>query len=245
MKRLLRLDEIRGITLVSMILYHGIWDLVHLFGWNLPWYRLLPGYVWQQSICWTFILLSGFCWSLGHHRYKRGVTVFAAGALVTAVTCFVMPASRVVFGVLTLLGSCMLLCIPFRKLLEKCPSVPGGAVSFSLFLFLRNVNRGSLGFEKWKLLPLPEKWYHSPATAYLGFPPEDFFSTDYFSLIPWMFLFLTGYFLYRFCLEKGQLIHLEGGKLPLMQWLGRHSLILYLLHQPMLYLLLYLLVGSG
>ena len=59
------LDWIRGITLVSMILYHGAWDLVYLFGANWDWYRSKGAYVWQQSICWTFILLSGFCWALG------------------------------------------------------------------------------------------------------------------------------------------------------------------------------------
>lgn len=101
------LDELRRLDLVSMMLYHGCWDLVNLFGIQADWYYGLPGHLWQQSICWVFILLSGFCVQLGHHTLRRGAQVFGAGALVTAVTLLFMPEDRVVFGVLTLLGSAM------------------------------------------------------------------------------------------------------------------------------------------
>ena len=66
------LDELRGLDLVSMMLYHGCWDLVNLFGIQADWYYGLPGHLWQQSICWVFILLSGFCVQLGHHTLRRG-----------------------------------------------------------------------------------------------------------------------------------------------------------------------------
>lgn len=74
------LDELRGLDLVSMMLYHGCWDLVNLFGIQADWYYGLPGHLWQQSICWVFILLSGFCVQLGHHTLRRGAQVFGAGA---------------------------------------------------------------------------------------------------------------------------------------------------------------------
>ena len=77
--RLAGLDTIRGITLLSMMLYHTCWDLVFLFGKKIPGYSGLGGYVWQQSICWTFILLAGFCWSLGSHHLKRGLIVSGSG----------------------------------------------------------------------------------------------------------------------------------------------------------------------
>lgn len=73
------LDELRGLDLVSMMLYHGCWDLVNLFGIQADWYYGLPGHLWQQSICWVFILLSGFCVQLGHHTLRRGAQVFGAG----------------------------------------------------------------------------------------------------------------------------------------------------------------------
>lgn len=125
------LDELRGLDLVSMMLYHGCWDLVNLFGIQADWYYGLPGHLWQQSICWVFILLSGFCVQLGHHTLRRGAQVFGAGALVTAVTLLFMPEDRVVFGVLTLLGSAMLLTGLLEKPLRRIPPAAGVAISGS------------------------------------------------------------------------------------------------------------------
>lgn len=62
------LDELRGLDLISMMLYHGMWDLVYLFGVRAPWYGSWQGELWQQSICWVFILLSGFCLPLAATR---------------------------------------------------------------------------------------------------------------------------------------------------------------------------------
>lgn len=124
------LDELRGLDLISMMLYHGMWDLVYLFGVRAPWYGSWQGELWQQSICWVFILLSGFCLPLGRHPVKRGAVVFGCGALVTAVTLIFMPADAVWFGVLTLLGSAMIITGLLEKWLEKVPPVVGLAGSF-------------------------------------------------------------------------------------------------------------------
>ena len=80
------LDVWRGIAVINMCLYHGLWDLVYYF--ELPgfdWYSALPGYVWQQSICWSFIFLSGYSYALGKNKFRRGATILFAGALVEAV----------------------------------------------------------------------------------------------------------------------------------------------------------------
>lgn len=67
------LDSLRGLTLVSMIAYHACWDLVYLYGMPWDWYRSFWAYAWQQSICCTFILLSGYCWQMGRHPLRRGL----------------------------------------------------------------------------------------------------------------------------------------------------------------------------
>ena len=235
-KRLHFLDALRGVTLISMIAYHGMWNLVYLFGVQVPWYRGTPGYLWQQSICWTFILLSGFCWSFSRNHVKRGLLVFGGGAVVTAVTCLVMPENRILFGVLTCIGSCMLLLIPVEKGAKKVPAWAGLVLSFALFFLLRNCAEGTLGFEGLVLCSLPQTFYRNYLTAYLGFPQGGFFSTDYFPLIPWFFLFVAGYFLQRLLDEKGLNEKLFAkGEIPVLNWIGRHSLIVYLLHQPILY----------
>lgn len=230
--RLAGLDTIRGITLLSMMLYHTCWDLVFLFGKKIPGYSGLGGYVWQQSICWTFILLAGFCWSLGSHHLKRGLIVFGSGILITFVTLLVMPESRVIFGVLTLIGSCMLLLIPMEKLLLKLRTEIGLVGSFLLFLLFRNVNTGYLGFENWNILKLPDGFYENLFTTYLGFPQKGFFSADYFSLLPWFFLFLTGFYLYQLVQKNHMMEKLFSWRVPGFDVIGRHSLLIYLLHQP-------------
>ncbi len=232
------LDGIRGLTLLSMAAYHTVWDLVFIFGADWEWYRSGAGYLWQQSICWTFILLSGFCWSLGKRKWKRGVTVFIGGMLITAVTVFVMPEDRVVFGVLTFLGSCTLIMIPLEKLLRKCSPYAGLFVSAILFAAARNVNIGYLGFERWNLLKLPESLYANLFTAYLGFPAPSFFSTDYFPIFPWIFLYITGYFFYWVLKEKGGnnvFSFIEKSRCMPVEWLGKHSFEIYMVHQPVIY----------
>lgn len=227
------LDTIRGFALISMILYHAAWDLVYMFGADWPWYHGFAAHVWQQSICWTFILLSGYCWSLGRHQFRRGLTVFLCGALITAVTWAFLPENLVLFGVLTLLGASALLLIPLAPALERLPARAGLAGSFCLFLLFRDVNAGYLGFEGTRIFRFWDG-ARNLATAFVGVPPADFFSTDYFSLLPWFFLFLTGYFLFRLRRSDAR----EGKRVPLVTAMGRHSLFIYMLHQPVIYALL-------
>lgn len=117
--RYFALDGIRGLALLNMIAYHAVWDLVYLFG---------------------------FCEPLGKKKLKRGVTVFSLGFLIVLATLIAMPQTKVRFGVLTLIGSCMLLMIPAEKVLRKCRPVYGLIFSITLFLLTRNINQGYLGF---------------------------------------------------------------------------------------------------
>ena len=229
--------SLRGLDLISMMLYHGMWDLVYLFGVSAPWYGSWQGELWQQSICWVFLLLSGFCLPLGRHPVKRGAVVFGCGALVTAVTLIFMPADVVWFGVLTLLGSAMIITGLLEKWLEKVPPVAGLAGSFFLFYFTRHAADGYLQLGHWLITP-PGFLYANYFTAYLGFYPFGFFSADYFPLIPWLFLFWTGFYLYRL---RPEIPALPDIRLPGLSVMSRHSLLLYLLHQPVLYAALVLL----
>ena len=224
------LDELRGLDLVSMMLYHACWDMMFLFGIWMDWYAGMPGRLWQQSICWVFILLSGFCVPLGHSTLKRGAQVFAAGALVTVVTLVFMPEDRVVFGVLTFLGSAMLLTGVLEPLLKKIPPAAGLAVSAVLFALTYHLDERWLNVGK-PALTLPDAWYANYFTAFFGFLPFDFYSTDYFALLPWLFLFwadTAAWWAERWIPSCRSVC-------PALGWMGRHSLLLYLLHQPVIY----------
>ena len=253
--RLEVLDLLRGLTLISMICYHAAWDLVYMFGVEWPFYKSLGGYVWQQSICWSFILLSGFCVPLGKRPVRRGLIVFFCGAAVTAVTLIFMPSNRVVFGILTFMGSAMILAGGLHNTIHNSLTMTVHAddslhnsgdpsphtanttlaapiLTFLTFLLLKPINSHRLAFN----IPLPEALYRNNLTACFGFPPKSFFSTDYFSLLPWIFLFFTGYFLYFLILPKYRKA-LEKAPCKPLQFIGRHTLFIYMLHQPVIYLI--------
>ena len=123
--------------------------------------------------------------------------VFGGGMIITSVTLLLMPENRVVFGVLTLIGSCMLLMVFMDKVFRELSPIGGLLGSVALFILTRNVNEGYLGFEGLNIIKLPEELYWGLGMTFLGFPHRGFYSTDYFSLIPWLFLFCAGYFLYH------------------------------------------------
>ena len=236
--RLHLLDTLRGVTIISMVIYHALWNLANLQGVSMPWFENDFCYFWQQSICCTFIFLSGFCRALGTRHLKRGLLVFGGGLIVTIVTLIFLPDFPIIFGILTFLGTAMLVLIPFDKFLKKAPPVLCTIISFLLFLLFKNCNSGFLGFGSINILPIPNFIYANLLTAFFGFPQNSFYSSDYFSLFPWIFLFLCGYFFCQLFKRENLLPKLKTKPVFLLNFIGRQSLIIYLLHQPILYLIL-------
>ena len=228
------LDTVRGVCILSMVAYHGMYDLVDIFGLPSAWYTGLPGYIWQQSICWTFILLSGMCWQLSRRHVKRGLLLVGCGAAITLITWLVMPSQRILYGVLNLLGLSALLLIPLDKVFRKIPAWAGLGGALLLFALTKNVSRGSRGFEGLVLCQLPRWLYATDLLAVVGFPSPSFWSTDYFPLLPWFFLFCAGYFLWSLLDKSPRAKELLRPGLRPLSFLGRHSLVIYLIHQPAL-----------
>lgn len=237
--RLHTLDTIRGIALISMILFHTAWDLSYIYNVRILQSMGIYSYIWQQSICITFIFLSGFCFNLGKKHLKRGALVFLSGVLVSAVTFIFMRENLVLFGVLTLIGSAMLIFSILEKFLIKLNPLIFFILNILLFLFAKDVNEGYLGFYGIKILNLPDFLYRNHFTSFLGFPSLDFVSTDYFSIFPWLFLFGAGFFL-SLCFKKKNIPIKKGINIPIINFIGRNSLLIYLIHQPIIYGLLYL-----
>lgn len=234
-QRALLLDTLRGLALVNMMAYHATWDFIYLAGRNPAWYSESWGYYWQQGICWTFILLSGFCWPLGRNHLRHGLTVFGCGLVVMAVTLIAEPEAAVWWGVLSLLGGAALLLIPLEPLFRRIPGAVGAAASMLCFALTRHAYWGSVGIRGFFSVALPDWLYQNKLTAYLGFPEPGFVSTDYFPLLPWMFLFFAGYFLHRLLWERVKGSQLLWFSCPPLTWLGQRSLVLYMFHQPVIY----------
>ena len=234
-RRYERIDNLRAFSIISMVLYHGMWDLVYLYNFNWNWYKETPGFIWQQSICWCFILISGFCHSMSRNGFKNSMRVFLAGILVSAVTWIVMPTIRISFGILTLIGSAGLICCLLDKPLKKVKPELGLILFAALFALTRAINGGYLGFGEFRIFELSRDLYANYFTAYLGLPPK-----GYFSLLPWLNLYICGFYLHKiFC--KHNLMHLlHGRECKFFSFLSKRSLLIYLLHQPLLSGLFYL-----
>ncbi len=228
------LDTLRGIALVSMVIYHTVWDLVYIFNNQWHWYSSIYARIWQQSICISFILISGFCFNLGRNKLKRGITVLLSGVLVSVVTNIFMPDERIFFGVLVLIGSCMLIAYFLEGIMDKANRYWGFMLSLLLFILLKNVGKGHI-----LSYALPSYLYKGFVMSYIGFGEGIYKGVDYFPLIPWIFLFYMGYFLFGIMKDKDMLRFAERGAEP-FSTLGKHSLMIYLLHQPVIYGILWL-----
>ena len=225
--RIWELDALRGVCILCVIVVHFLFDLSFFGGLNLTlpaWYVFIQEY--GGAI---FVVLSGVCVTLGSKSVRRGLIVFACGMLITAVTYGMyrlgMSGADVVvkFGVLHLLGVCMLVYPAFKKLPPAALALLGLAIAITGYAI-----RGVV---------VPQHWLFP-----LGLTYEGFTSSDYFPLFPQLGYFLIGAAIgktaYR---EKKTLLPGSFQKTGIARffcWCGRQSLFIYLLHQPIVYGLL-------
>ena len=137
--RIWELDALRGICILGMIVVHFVFDLNEFAGLGLT----MPGWF---NFCQhyghiLFILISGICATLASRSFRRGVIVFCAGLLVTGVTLFMVCVLKfnrslsIFFGILHLLGICMMLFPLFKKLPVWALAVLGaGFVALGVWL---------------------------------------------------------------------------------------------------------------
>ena len=233
-KRYHLIDALRGLALLNMVAMHFCYDVFVVCGREPRWY-LRPGVrLWQQAICWTFILIAGFSFHFGRrNNLRRGLLLNACGLVITAVTVLVLPSEAIRFGILNFMGCAVLLTIPLEKPLQKCSPLWGLALCFALFLLLRRVDSGVVGLGPW-VWRLPAGLYRFRVLAPLGFPDPGFRSSDYFPMLPWYLLFLCGWFLGKIFLSRPDWQRLAQEKIPVLSAIGRHTLWVYMLHQPVL-----------
>lgn len=228
------LDEARGAAVFMMIVYHLLYDGVVFAGWPVPLFSPPLSY-WQDSIGALFILLSGCMCHFSRSNLRRGLRCLGAACAITAVTFFFVPIVADWFGVLHFLGCAMLLYPLARPLLDRVPPLPAALALFLLFWIAFPVSSGKLGVPPFQI-PLPAFLYRNFFTAVLGFPPYNFVSSDYYPLLPWIFLFFCGSLLGRILLSCGpSRPGLLRCRCRPLAFLGRHSFFIYLIHQPVLY----------
>lgn len=230
-KRIWELDALRGVCILGMVAVHFVYDLISLFGiMELP-----PENIFYFLITWggvLFVMLSGICVTLGSRPVRRGIIVFCGGLLCTAATTLMYLTGMtgisiiIYFGVLHCLGVCMLLWPLFKKAPVWLLGVLGAVLAL-VGLYLRSYVRVEFDY-----------------LAPLGLFSRNFASSDYYPLLPNLGYFLLGAFLGKTLYRNKQTlfpkIPAEAGIIRFFTWWGKWSLPVYLLHQPILTGLVYL-----
>lgn len=230
------LDEYRGLALAAMLLYHTWYDMAEIFGYNMPWFYTNQMHLFQQWIGMSFIFVSGMCCMLSKNNLKRGLTIFAAAMGMTIVTSIAMPSQIILFGVLHLLGLCSIisaLIVPRLYSLSRSTCFILAVVFLILFNVTYYVPNGYLKLFS-EYVTIDSFLYSSPYAFFLGFPNSSFYSSDYYPIIPWLFLFLTGMFLMAAVKDKIPAFFCKP-HIPFLSLIGRHTLLIYLVHQPLIY----------
>lgn len=218
------IDLARGVAVVAMVFYHFTWDL---WAFDLIGADLLNDPLWlaaRTAIVSAFLFIAGVCAMLPGGDdpallRRRFLRLAAAAAAVSVATWVVFPRSWVFFGVLHHLAVAGLLVLPFRRI-----ALPPLLALLGVGVIALGLTRG---FEALNAFPL--RWIGMGSTQ-----PD---SNDYVPLFPWFGVVLLG------MAAAGPVLSLAarapvpttGGLWAGLLWLGRRSLIIYLLHQPILY----------
>ncbi len=239
-------DLFRGIAVMMMIAFHAIYDLDFFSSQDLVDVHSGIWPIFAKATASIFLLLVGVSLNISSARarirgedsflryLRRGVRIFSWGMAITLSTMLLLGEGFVVFGVLHLIGISIILSYPLmtRPLMDF---VLGSAAIF-VGLLIRQFS------------------FDSPWLLWLGFVPRHFYSVDYFPLLPWFGVVLVGIFLGNFLYPEGARrfsLPDPSARSPLKQICstGRNSLSIYLIHQPILVILMQLLgiieVGKG
>jgi uncharacterized membrane protein len=239
-ERFWEIDFLRGIAILMMIAYHLLFDL-NYFGFYSTDLYSLPALLFLYPIGTLFLLLVGISLTLSFSRVKntltqsqlrmkylkRGSWIFGLGLLITLVTWVYPHNGFIVFGVLHCIGLSILFAYPFIR--SRVPAFILGITCIGIGVFLQ------------VMVTVDFPWL-----LWLGLVPGRFYALDYFPLLPWFGVVLIGIFignsLYQNNTRTFELKdHSRFIASRALCFLGRYSLIIYLLHQLIIVGLLYLL----
>lgn len=222
-------DTVRGFTIISMIAFHTCYDLAYLKGLSLPWFTgTLFQDLWRASISWIFLLLAGWMTTFSRNNLRRGLVYASAAAVVFTATFLTRVDTPVTFGILFCMAASTLLVWVSAPVLSKTDSKVLLAISLVLFALTYNI---------------PHTRYDIAGLAWLGLPSPTFASGDYYPLLPYFFMYLAGSALagvVKTRLHGEYPAWTKRDWLPPLSAIGRLSLPIYLLHQPLILLALQL-----
>jgi uncharacterized membrane protein len=230
--RIWEIDFLRGASIILMVGYHLLYDLGEMVGLPsfLGFSTNLASRGWviaQLFFAGLFVVLSGISSTLSRGNVRRALRLLAVALLVTAATYVFDSSSAILFGILHCLAvSILIYGLTMEKATARVAAAAGAAViglSLAVPVLLRGV---PIRFD-W-LLPFG---IHSPNLS----------SFDYFPLLPWLGIFLTGAALGKSAYAARRSLIAVRLPVTFVNIGGRHSLLIYIVHQPIILAMLYLL----
>ena len=222
--RIWELDALRGIAILFVVLFHLLFDLQYLLEFRLSDYPLIEWIMRYGGS--LFVVLSGLCATLGSRSFRRGLLVFGCGMVISFATVAMVKLGMagesmiIWFGVLHLLGFSMMVWPLFQKLPVWLLAILGIAIVMQGYYF------NTIRVEPRWLFPL-------------GLRRVGFATADYFPIFPEFGWFLLGAVLGKTVYRKKQTLlprfPAEAAPIRFFRWCGTHSLWIYLLHQPVIY----------
>ena len=250
------LDEVRGLCIILMVLYHGAFNAIFLFGWDITlpegtrlitWFLHTPAMRFAQPfVAGIFIFISGIACRYSRSNLRRGILALSLGFVITAFTLFFMPNMAIYFGILHFLGSGMILFALLHRALDQIPMGWGLLFSLAAFALTFGVYTGrAIGIPGLWAVSIPAAWASNAWLIPIGFAAG---GADHFPLLPWIFLFLAGSYLGIAFTQRDMPQLFYRSRSRFLGMAGRHTIIIYLLHQPVLYGSMYvisLLIARG
>lgn len=242
-RRLHIFDLLRGIDILSMVAFHLCFDIVFVMGWRLDWYSGLLVTIWRDTISWPFLFIAGCMCTQSRNNLRRAGKYLAVALLIYLVTYLSGIVDPISFGIIFCMGACTLIEWALEKLRIAPKGIVAGVCFLVAFLVLLHMNWGYIDVFGIRI-DLPRAPYEVGWLSWLGFPGPTFVSSDYYPVLPYLMMYLCGASFGRMWSEKGYPEWCFRKTSRPLEFLGRHTLGIYVLHQPIMLAVLMLVAGA-
>ncbi len=236
-------DTLRGFSVISMVLFHFCYDLTELSGVSLSWFKPPFEDIWRASISWLFLLIAGCMCAYSRNNLKRGLQYSAVALGIFLVTYLAKVDTPISFGIIYCMGFSTLLYALFDKLGLKPRGPVAAVILFVCFLATLHLQTKTIGIGGFTAC-VPYTLYSTEALSWLGLPGPTFASGDYYPPLPYSLLYLVGTIIGFAIKEKGCPAWFRDLKIPVLDFFGKHALLVYVIHQPVLLVLANLLAAA-
>jgi uncharacterized membrane protein len=240
-ERLYLLDELRGFLILGVVESHTLFDMYHIFGFDMPWVESDFVNSISDIGAMLFILISGMVSKFSRDNISRGLKLMCVAIALTLVTRIVIPDYVVYAGILHLLAFAIVLLELIKPVISKIPKFTGVILNILLAILSWNLYERRISFLGFKLFDIPDDIMNGGLSYLLGLKIKNItISSDYYPLLPWITFFFLGFYLIEYIEKEPVKRFFAKKRCAFLAKTGTLSLWIYLIHQPIIYGILYL-----